>query len=340
MLHMIFVNNVVIVSSNKISINESKDDNDNDNVNSTSETTSVCPLCKTDNAIITDPKSGEIICSKCGMVVSDKLLERRPEWSTFAIDKTESRARTGFPSSLARHDMGLSTIIGKENTDASRTKIEPSVLSTMHRLRTWDFRTQVHSSTDRTLRLAFNELDSLKDNLGLPDAVIEKTAYIYRKAQEKGMLRGRSIPAVLAAAICIACRQMEVPRTLDDIATISNIKRKSIARYHRELIIELHLKIPTIDTTKCIARVANKANISERTKHQAMNLMNDVVKNGIAAGKDPMGLAATVLYASCIKTGEQVTQVDLASAAQTTEVTIRNRFKDLKNRLELNDQSS
>ena len=154
------------------------------------------------------------------------------------------------------------------------------------------------------------------------------------------MLRGRSIPAVLAAAICIACRQMEVPRTLDDIATISNIKRKSIARYHRELIIELHLKIPTIDTTKCIARVANKANISERTKHQAMNLMNDVVKNGIAAGKDPMGLAATVLYASCIKTGEQVTQVDLASAAQTTEVTIRNRFKDLKNRLELNDQSS
>lgn len=133
---------------------------------------------------------------------------------------------------------------------------------------------------------------------------------------------------------------MEVPRTLDDIATISNIKRKSIARYHRELIIELHLKIPTIDTTKCIVRVANKANISERTKHQAMNLMNDVVKNGIAAGKDPMGLAATVLYASCIKTGEQVTQVDLASAAQTTEVTIRNRFKDLKNRLELNDQSS
>ncbi|HYT01740.1 MAG TPA: hypothetical protein VEL70_02440, partial [Candidatus Acidoferrum sp.] len=83
--------------------------------------------------------------------------------------------------------------------------------------------------------------------------------------------------------------------------------------------------------------VANIANISEKTKHQAMNLMNDVIKNGISAGKDPMGLAATVLYASCIKTGEQKTQVDLASAAQITEVTIRNRFKDLKNRLELHD---
>ena len=187
--------------------------------------------------------------------------------------------------------MGLSTVIGKENVDATKNKIEPSMLSTMHRLRTWDFRTQVHSSTDRTLRLAFDELDILKDKLGLSDAIVEKTAYIYRKAQQKGMTRGRSIHAVLAAAIYISCRQMEVPRTLDEIATIGNIKRKSIAKCHRELILELQLKLPTIDTTKCIARVANKANISEKTKHQAMTLMNDVVKTGISAGKDPMGLA-------------------------------------------------
>ena len=121
---------------------------------------------------------------------------------------------------------------------------------------------------------------------------IEKTAYIYRKAQQKGMMRGRSIHAVLAAAIYIACRQMEIPRTLDEIATIGNIKRKSIAKCHRELVFEFHLKIPIIDTAKCVARVANKANISEKTKHQAMNLMNDVVKTGISARKDPMGLAS------------------------------------------------
>jgi transcription initiation factor TFIIB len=334
MLHMLFTNNMVIVSSNKMLVNKSKDD---DNVNTALETFTLCPSCKTDNAIITDPKSGEIICSKCGMVVSDNLLESRQEWHTFDIDKSVGRARTGLPSSLARHDMGLSTVIGKENVDATKNKIEPVMLSTLHRLRTWDFRTQVHSSTDRTLRLAFDELDSLRDKLGLSDAIVEKTAYIYRKAQQKGMTRGRSIHSVLAAAIYISCRQMEVPRTLDEIATIGNIKRKSIAKCHRELILELQLQLPTIDTTKCIARVANKANISEKTKHQAMTLMNDVVKTGISAGKDPMGLAATVLYASCIKTGEQKTQVDLANAAQITEVTIRNRFKDLKNRLELPD---
>jgi transcription initiation factor TFIIB len=334
MLQMLSVNNMVTVPAKKILVNKSK--SDIEHVNSALETCTLCPSCKSDNAIITDPKSGEIICSKCGTVVSDKMLEMRPEWRTFTINETEGRARTGLPSSLARHDMGLSTVIGKENTDATKNKIEPSMLSTLHRLRTWDFRTQDRSA-DRTLRLAFVVLDSLKDKLGLSHAIVEKTAYIYRKAQQKRMTRGRSIHAVLAAAIYIACRQMEVPRTLDEIATIGNIKRKSIAKCHRDLILELQLKLPTIDNTKCIARVANKANISEKTKHQAMNLMDDVVKTGISAGKDPMGLAATVLYASCIKTGEQKTQVDLANAAQITEVTIRNRFKDLKNRLELHD---
>jgi transcription initiation factor TFIIB len=87
----------------------------------------------------------------------------------------------------------------------------------MNRLRTWDFRTQTNTSTDKNLRQAFSELDRLRDKLELPDSVIEKTAYIYRKVQERGLLRGRSIPAVLAAAIYIACRELGFPRILKDI---------------------------------------------------------------------------------------------------------------------------
>lgn len=270
------------------------------------------------------------------MVVSDKIQETRQESRRFFNTTGPERVRTGMPTSLARSDMGLSTVIGKTDKDASGSKIEPSMRSTIHRLRTWDFRTQVYTSTDRNLRFAFNELHTLKDKLGLPDAIIEKTAYIYRKSQERGLTPGRSVSALLTAAIYIVCRQMGVPRTLDDIAIISNIKRKSIAKCYRQIIIELDLKLPMIDTTKCIARVANKVNISERTKHQAINLMNDVVNSGLSAGKDPMGLAATVVYASCVRTGEQKSQIDIANAADITEVTIRNRFKDLKNRLELN----
>jgi transcription initiation factor TFIIB len=134
------------------------------------------------------------------MVLSDKLSNIRSDGRPIVMDETEGKTGTGLPS-LAIHDMGLSTVIGKENTDAHKNKIEPSMLSTMHRLRTWDFRTQVHNSSNKSLRFAFSDLGSLKDKLGLSDAIIERTAYIYRKAQERGMLRGRSILAVLAAAI-------------------------------------------------------------------------------------------------------------------------------------------
>jgi len=136
------------------------------------------------------------------------------------------------------------------------------------------------------------------------------------------------VSAPLAPAIYVACRQMEVPRTLEDIVAISNIKRKSIAKCYRQIIFELVLKLPIVENTKCIARVANRVSVSERTKHRAISLMNDVVESGFSAGKDPMVLAATVVYASCIGTSEQKSQIDVANIAYVTDVTIRNRFKN------------
>src|SRR5215813_3956900 len=160
--------------------------------------------------------------------------------------------------------------------------------------------------------------------------VIEKTAYIYRKAQENRLVVGRSISALLAAAIYAACREMGIPRTLNDIARKSNVKRKSVAKYYRQLLLELDLMIPMVEPMKCITRIANKAKVSEKTKHHAINLMNTVIENEISAGKDPMGLAATVIYASCIKTGEIKTQKQLADAADISDMTLRTRLKDLK----------
>jgi transcription initiation factor TFIIB len=298
----------------------------------------VCSICKS-NQIITDIESGEIICGKCGQVISDKIQETGPEWRNFASsssDESNDRNRIGMPTSLARHDKGLATIIGRANKDASGQILDVAMRSTMERLRTWDFRTQAHTPTDRNLRQAFSELDRLKDKLALSDAIVEKTAYIYRKAQERGLVRGRTIPAVLAAAIYIACREMGISRTLNDIAELNNIKHKELARTYRLLVLELDLKVPLVDPLKCIARVANKTKLSEKTKRYAMNIMNDITKNEISAGKDPMGLAASVLYMSSLNTGDTITQMDIADAAGVTEVTIRNRFKDLKKQLQLN----
>src|SRR6478736_2077322 len=298
----------------------------------------ICPICKRSDRVVTDPESGEIVCGNCGMVISDKMQDiDRPERRVFLSSEQEmnnnnSRIRTGSPLSLARHDMGLSTIIGRTDKDASGHKIDTEIRSTMERLRTQDFRIQLYTSTDKNLKQAFDQLDILKDKLGLSDSMVEKTAYIYRKAQERGFSRGRSIAAVLDAAIYIACREIGISRKLKDIATISNVKYKFLAKTYRLLVFELDLKIPVVDLTKCIAKVANKTNLSEKTKRKAIDIMNDITtKNEIFSdGKDPMGLAATILYLSCIKTGENITQDNIANAGGVTGVTLRNRLKDLR----------
>jgi transcription initiation factor TFIIB len=269
-------------------------------------------------------------------VISEKALETQAEWRAFTTDEVNNRSRTGMPTSLARHDKGLATIIGRANKDASGQVLDAAMRTTMERLRTWDFRTQAYTPTDRNLRQAFEHLDKLKDKLGLSDAIIEKTAYIYRKAQVSGMVRGRTINSVLAASLYITCREMGISRTLKDITAVSNIKRKELAKMYRLMVFELDVKIPIVDPLKCIAKISNKLNLSEKTKRQAINIMNDVTKKEISAGKDPMGIAATVLYLSCLKTGENRNQIDIANAAGVTEVTIRNRFKDLKRQFNLN----
>jgi transcription initiation factor TFIIB len=322
--------------------------NSNNNNNkrklSNSQLAPVCSICKS-NQIIADAESGELICSKCGQVISDKVQQEGPEWRNFDLlassmsqsnSGSNSRSRVGMSTSLARHDMGLSTIIGRTDRDASGQKIDAAMRSTMDRLRVWDYRTQIRSATDRNLRNAFFKLDILRDKLGLTDSVVEKAAYIYRKAQERGLVRGRTISGVLAAAIYIACREMGISRTLKDIAEYSDVKFKEVTKSYRLLCIELDLKVPVVDPMKYIAKVANKANLSEKTRRQAAEIMNNITKREISAGKNPMGLAASVLYMSSIKTGENITQGNLSDAAGVTEVTLRNRYKDLMNTLELN----
>jgi len=300
------------------------------------KTSIACPVCRNGRRIITDSESCEIICSNCGIVISDNALDiARSEWCATGDEEINDKLRAGIHTSLARFDMGLSTIIGRTDRDASGNILDAAMRSRMQRLRTWDIRSQAHSSAAKNRKHAFTQLSILKDKLNLSDAVIEKTAYIYRKAQERILIRGRTISGMLAAAIYIACREMGTPRTLNDIATVNNMKRKELARNYRLLYFELDLRNPIIDPMKCIVKVANKANLTENTKRLGLDIMKEAIKKEISAGKDPMGLAAAILYISCLKTGENTTQTDVARASGKTEVTIRNRFTELKGKLHL-----
>jgi transcription initiation factor TFIIB len=295
----------------------------------------VCSICKKDQTIITDVVTGEIVCAKCGLVISDKIQDTRQEWRDFmTTEEDKDRRRTGMPTSLARHDMGLYTMIGRGHKDARGQVLAASMRSTMGRLRTWDLRTQ--GSSNRSLRTAFDQLNILKDKLGLPDAIVEKTAYTYRKAHERGLVRGRQTSAALVAALYLACREEGTPRTLNEICKISNLKRKAISRQYRDMVIELDIRIPTVDPIKCIARIANQINLNQKIKQKAINIMNAAIKSALSAGKSPMGLAASTLYLSCLINGcNNMGQTVFAQTAGVTEVTIRNICKNLRNHLDL-----
>jgi transcription initiation factor TFIIB len=293
-----------------------------------------CSTCNLDHSAITDHESGEIVCANCGVIILERNQDSsQPERRIYGIEEYNKRVRTGPRVSLAVHDMGLSTIIGKSNKDASGHILNAVMRSTMERLRLWDSRIYNNSLEGKSLKEAFHCLNTIKDKLGLSDSLVEKSAYIYRKAQERGLVRGRTIDGILTAAVYIACRETDTPRTLQDIMAVSNLKRKEITRDYRRLVLDLDIRIPIVDPMKCIIKITNRLRLSEKTKHEAMNIMTKVIKMEINAGKIPMGLAGATVYISSIKTGENTPQNSIAAASGVTEVTIRNRCNDLKNKM-------
>ena len=285
--------------------------------------------------VVTDPNTGELIRKDTGEVISDNSPSPEKEWRSFNIEESQNRARVGTPTSLAFHDMGLATKIGNESTDASGNVIDAATRTRMGRLRMWNSRSQSHSPTERNLQQAFSMLSRIKDRLGLPNHVTEKAAYTYRKAQERGLIRGDTIGSVLAASIYVAARQSGVLRTLDDISEISDIKPGEVARSYRRIISELDINVPLIDPRKYIVKVANNLKFDEKIKRKALELMELAQKKNLVVGKDPISMAASIIYLVNLSERKPRTQAEIAKAAGVTEVTVRNRSKELRKKLDV-----
>jgi transcription initiation factor TFIIB len=284
----------------------------------------MCSACRNE-VVVTDHECGEVICSRCGVVIARLESSATQEWRAFSVEDFYSRCRVGGATSLARYNKGLLTTIGN-----SRDSKESGI--NFNRIRIWDFRIQ--TANDRSLKQALPALEHLKESLGLPDTIVEKSAYFYRKAARINLIKGRTVSSVLAASVYLACRELETPRTLNEVSSASNVPRKKISRDYRLLVHTFDPKIPAVDHIRCITRIANKVGLSEKTKRMALKIMREVVAMQISAGKGPMGIAATVLYIACLQGGEIKTQKELSIAAGVTEVTIRNRYSDLKKYLQ------
>ena len=205
----------------------------------------LCPECGSTH-IVHDGDSGELICSACGLVMKESILNDGPEWRAFTPTEKNSRSRVGVPLSFAVHDKGLTTMIGRVGRDAFGRQIPLDKKLQMLRLRKWQIRSRVHSSVDRNLAQAMAELDRLSDKLHIPPSLKEKAAVIYRKALDKGLVRGRSISAITAASLYAACRMTQTPRTLRELSNQSPIVKKDIARCYRLMLRELDIQLSLI----------------------------------------------------------------------------------------------
>ncbi len=293
-----------------------------------------CPECEGTN-IIYDSDAGENICANCGLVIQDGMMDEGPEWRAFTREEKESRSRVGMPSLYSVHDKGLSTSIKDINRDASGRKLPLSTRIQMARLRRWHTRTRVHASIDRNLSQAMTELDRLSDKLSIPSSVTEKAALIYRKALDLGLVRGRSIASIVSGSLYAACRITGTPRNLRDVAKASLVGKKDVARSYRLILTELNIRVAAPNPLIYLSKISRRANVSGAIQGEAVRILKEAKQKKALAGKDPLGLAAAALYIASKQSGEKRTQKDFAEAAGVTEVTVRNRYKTLKEQLDL-----
>lgn len=298
------------------------------------EEISKCPECGSTH-IVQDYERGELVCGDCGLVIDDSYIDHGPEWRAFDPEQRDKRARTGAPMNYAVHDKGLSTMIGWKNKDSYGKSIPTRNRAQLYRLRKWQRRIRVGSASERNLASALSELDRISSDMGLSRNVREAAAMVYRRAVEKNLIRGRSIEGVTAAAIYAACRQCGVPRTLDEIANSSRVDRKEIGRTYRFIARELILKLMPTSPQDYTARFCSKLTLSEDIKSKALEILQQAENKELTSGRGPTGVAAAAIYIASILCGERKTQREVADIAGVTEVTIRNRYKELAEKLDL-----
>ena len=293
-----------------------------------------CPECGSSH-LSKDYSRAELVCGSCGLVLDEDIIDHGPEWRAFDSEQREKRARTGAPMTYTIHDKGLSTVIGWKNRDSYGKAIPTRNRAQLYRLRKWQRRTRISNATERNIVIALSELDRMASSLGLPRTVRETAAMIYRKAALKKLVRGRSIEGVATAALYAACRQCHVPRTLDEISNIAHISRKEIGRNYRYVSRELRLKLLPTSPEDYISRFCSELKLSGDVRAKTVEILREAAHRELTSGRGPTGMAAASLYIASVLCGERRTQREVAEIAGVTEVTIRNRYKELTKKLDM-----
>ncbi|QLC33966.1 transcription initiation factor IIB [Halarchaeum sp. CBA1220] len=289
--------------------------------------TTICPECGGD--LRTDEGHGETVCSDCGLVVEDDAIDRGPEWRAFNSQEKDQKSRVGAPTTNMMHDKGLSTNIGWQDKDAYGNSLSSRQRQKMQRLRTWNERFRTRNSKERNLKQALGEIERMSSALGLPKEVRETASVIYRRALNEDLLPGRSIEGVATASLYAAARQMQTPRSIDEVATVSRIDDMEFKRTYRYIVRELKLEVAPADPASYVPRFVSELDLNDEVERRARDLLKTAGDKGVTSGKSPVGLAAAAIYAASLLANQKVTQSEVSAVTDVSEVTIRNRYQEL-----------
>jgi len=293
-----------------------------------------CPDCS-DNRFIHNGDRGELVCGDCGLIIHENLVDQGPEWSSFSQDEETDKSRVGSPLSNMTHDRGLSTKIGFRNRDIQGNSIPKSQRHKFYRLRKWHKRTRIEDAKSRNLAVALGELNRMAQYHGIPSNIQEEASSIYREAANKDLIKGRSIEGVVATSLYIACRKFGVPRTLDEVAEAARISRKELGRTYRFLASELGIQLRPVKPEDYLPRFCSKLDLGQEELVEAKCIVKSARKKNLIGGRSPIGIAAASIYIAGHLTGDGVSQKEVAEVTDTTEVTIRNRYQEIKKELNL-----
>jgi transcription initiation factor TFIIB len=293
-----------------------------------------CPECK--STLVDDMQNGEIICSGCGVVVADQIADSGPETISSNLEDKMRLARATGQTTYSQHDLGITTEISLGAKDFSGKTINHEVANQMHNLRKWQQRIRVSSPRERRLANVLAKMGETCDGLSLSKNVLETASMIYRNLDGHVDVKGKSVVSITAATIYMACKQCDVVRSLEEIcrgicpAKDVKSKTKLASRYYRTMVMEMgQFTAPVVTMDKYISKIANMTQTEVRVERLALEIAEKTKDSSISDGKAPNGIAAAYLYVASVLLGQNVLQRDVSSVAGVTEVTIRNRCKEI-----------
>ena len=198
------------------------------------------------------------------------------------------------------------------------------------------------SRSERNMLQAFRDISSWCDQFSLPKTISDIAKQLYKRADEEKLLRGKSLDAVIAACIFIACRQAHVPRTFREMCTLTHVPKKTLGQCYKTLEKAFNLAAGAGQTTQntradpgatatnpqdLLARYCNHLGLPHLVQSTASEIILAGKERAFTDGRSPISIASGSIYFTTQLLGVPMPMKELCDVAGVSESTVKLVFK-------------